>query len=278
MVLSAINLSGNAGDVDADADVDTDVDADVDTGVDSDVDADVDTGVDSDIGSEIGTGIESELDTDVDVNADTTGDLDVPDYDVGMDINDEVNINQDTSNSGGNLGDINSLNKIENGSNSINNKGNELIITQNKAPFMLIFSMYLLWFGALGMILAPRLVNPFLWAGLVLSIPIALARLLAILWVKISRNVFYKVDQGIELIGKKGTVKIEVTAVGGTVSVQSEYLTQQIPVKSLYPKSIFHQNEEVYICDYRNRTYYVDGFPGSIRNRKNITLKNNSRN
>ncbi|MHA1562121.1 MAG: NfeD family protein [Promethearchaeota archaeon] len=236
-IMAASNFSNQeAGDNEISEDFDGDIDSDIDSGEidicdDIDVDAEIDIDLDSDI--------ELEADTDIDAGADIESDFE---------IDEEIDI--------GNSGES-----------AIATGESDFINFENQTPLSLIFSLYLLWFGAIGTstydIFSLQL--KWLWFIIILLAPIALVKLISKFWRKISKNSTYRVRTGKNLLGREATVKIAVSADGGVVSVKTAGAVRQIGVKSLHPLSWFHSQTTVYICEYKDGMYFVDDNPASVK-------------
>jgi membrane protein implicated in regulation of membrane protease activity len=143
--------------------------------------------------------------------------------------------------------------------------GNALVQMGNHTPLNMVMSFYLLSLGLIGVSFYNTLDNKIIWLVLVIAVPLLITKILSLIWQKIAQNLTYKVEQGMELVGKKGTVRVEVTESGGLVGVSSELYTHEVPVKSLYPLSKFEAGDQVYICDFQEGFYLVDSSPNSIR-------------
>ena len=230
-IMAASNFSNQeAGDNDLSEDIDGDIDSDIDGG-EIDIDEDIEIDVDAEI--------EFETDTDVDVEADIETDIEIDeDIDIGALIESDLSIGE-----------------------------SEFINFENQTPLSLIFSLYLLWFGAIGTSTYDifSLQWKWLWLIIVLLVPIALVKFISKFWRKISKNTAYRVRVGDQLLGREATVKIPVSTDGGTVSVKSAGAVQQIGVKSLHELSWFHSGMTVYICEFRNGMYFVDDTPASVK-------------
>ena len=143
---------------------------------------------------------------------------------------------------------------------------NAILKMGNHTPLNLIMSFYLLSLGAIGVSLYTTFTgNEIPWLILVIAVPLVITKLLSLVWQKLAQNLTYKVEQGMELVGKKGTVRVEVSGTGGLIGVTSELYTHELPVKSLYPLSKFQVGDQVYICDFQEGFYLVDSSPNSIR-------------
>ena len=238
-IMAASNFSNQeAGENDFSEDVDGDIDSDIDGG-EIDIGEDIEIDVDAEIEIDLDSDIEFETDTEVDVEADIETDIEIDeDIDIGAIIESDLSIGE-----------------------------SEFINFENQTPLSLIFSLYLLWFGAIGTSTYDifSMQWKWLWLIIVLLVPIALVKFISKFWRKISKNTAYRVRVGDQLLGREATVKIPVSTDGGTVSVKSAGAVQQIGVKSLHELSWFHSGMTVYICEFRDGMYFVDDTPASVK-------------
>lgn len=237
-IMAASNFSNQeAGDNeisdDFDGDIDSDIDGgEIDIGDDIDVDAEIDIDLDSDIEFEADT--EFEVDTEIDVETDVDSDIEVDeDIEIGASIESDFSTSE-----------------------------SDFINFENQTPLSLIFSLYLLWFGAVGTFTYDLFLISWMWLWLIiiLTVPVAFVKIVSKFWRKISKNTAYRVRVGNQLLGREAIVKIPVSTDGGTVSIKSAGAVQQIGVKSLHELSWFHSGMTVYICEYRDGMYFVDSF------------------
>ncbi len=240
-IMAASNFSNQeAGDNDISEDIDGDIDSDIDSGeIDIGDDIEIDVDVDAEIEIDLDSDIEFETDTEVDVEADIESDIEIDeDIDIGTSIESDFSTGE-----------------------------SDFINFENQTPLSLIFSLYLLWFGAIGTSTYDifSMQWKWLWLIIVLLVPIAFVKLISKFWRKISKNTAYRVRVGDQLLGREATVKIPVSTDGGTVSVKSAGAVQQIGVKSLHELSWFHSGMTVYICEYKEGMYFVDDNPASVK-------------
>ncbi len=240
-IMAASNFSNQeAGDNDISEDIDGDIDSDIDSGeIDIGDDIEIDVDVDAEIEIDLDSDIEFETDTEVDVEADIESDIEIDeDIDIGTSIESDFSTGE-----------------------------SDFINFENQTPLSLIFSLYLLWFGAIGTSTYDifSMQWKWLWLIIVLLVPIALVKFISKFWRKISKNTAYRVRVGDQLLGREATVKIPVSTDGGTVSVKSAGAVQQIGVKSLHELSWFHSGMTVYICEYKEGMYFVDDNPASVK-------------
>lgn len=247
--MAASNFSNQeTGDNDISEDFDGDIDSDIDSGeIDIDVDADIDINVDAEIDIDVDAEIDIDLDSDMEFEADT-------EIDAETDIDSNIEVEEDF--------DIGT--SIES---ALSTGDSDFISFENQTPLSLIFSLYLLWFGAIGTSTYDffSLQWKWLWLIIVLLVSIALVKLISKFWRKISKNSTYRVRTGKNLLGREAVVKIAVSVDGGVVSVKSAGAVQQIGVKSLHPLSWFHSQTTVYICEYKDGMYFVDDNPASVK-------------
>ncbi len=206
--------------------------SDFDGDINSDIDAgEIDYNPDSDIDLEVDTEFEVETDIDSDFEIDE-------DIDIGPSIESDFSTGE-----------------------------SEFINFENQTPMSLIFSLYLLWFGVIGTSTYDLFSNSWMWIWvlLILICPVAFVKTVSKFWRKISKNTAYRVRVGNQLLGREAIVKIAVSAEGGVVSVKSASAVQQIGVKSLHELSWFHSGMTVYICEYKDRMYFVDDNPASVK-------------
>ena len=237
-IMAASNFSNQeAGDNDISEDFDDTGEYGTDS-AESDFDGDIDSEIDGgDI--DIGDNIDVDAEIDVDLDSDIESDIEIDeDIDIGTSIGSTISTGE-----------------------------SDFINFENQTPLSLIFSLYLLWFGAIGTFSYDffSLQWKWLWLIIVLVVPIALTKLISKFWRKISKNTAYRVRVGNQLLGREAVVKIPVSSDGGIVSIKSADAVQQIGVKSLYPLSWFHSQTIVYICEYREGIYFVDDNPASVK-------------
>jgi len=244
-IMAASNFSNQeAGDNDISEDFDDTGEYGTDS-VESDFDGDIDSDIDA---GEIDFDPESDmdLDSDIDLEADTEIDVET-DFDSDIEIDEEFDIGT----------------SIE----SLSTGESDFINFENQTPLSLIFSLYLLWFGAIGTFTYDLFVISWMWLWLilVLTVPVAFVKIVSKFWRKISKNTAYRVRVGNQLLGREAVVKIPVSSDGGTVSVKSAGAVQQIGVKSLHELSWFYSGMTVYICEYSDGIYFVDDNPASVK-------------
>jgi membrane protein implicated in regulation of membrane protease activity len=161
------------------------------------------------------------------------------------------------------LGESGAISDIEALNTGLIGHAGEFVTSENSTPLSLVFSLYLLWFGAIGVFTYKSLDNKFIWLALIILIPIILTKSVSLLWKRVTKNSFYRVPLGRQLIGKPVVVKIDVTEKNGTISLRTADSVQILHAKSLYPLSRFYSGETVYICDYKDGIYLVDANPRS---------------
>ncbi|MFX1476559.1 MAG: hypothetical protein ACFFCI_00375 [Promethearchaeota archaeon] len=138
------------------------------------------------------------------------------------------------------------------------------------APFMLLFSTSLLFFGILG-ILFYYLFNVelrFLLVFTTVVLTYFITKLISIGWRRIAKSRYYKISSTENLIGTKGEVILDVDNQGGVIKIFSNtpMKFEKVHVKPLNPNSQFKKGENVYICDVREGFLLVDTSTKSIRN------------
>ena len=233
-IMAASNFSNQeAGDNDISDDIDGDVDSDIDLEVDTEID--LESEIDIDLDSDIDLEADSEIDIETEIESDIEFDEDI---EIGASIE-----------SGLAAGD------------------SDFINFENQTPLSLIFSLYLLWFGAIGTFTYDLFPISWMWFWLILILiaPIVFVKIISKFWRRISKNSAYRVRVGNQLLGREATVKIPVSSDGGIVSIKSAGAVQQIGVKSLHELSWFHSGTTVYICEFREGMYFVDDNPASVK-------------
>ena len=237
-IMAASNFSNQeAGDNDISDEIDGDIDSDIDLEVDAEIDVDLETDMDLD------SDIDLEADTEIDIDSDIESDID-SDIEIDEDIDIGVSVESDLS-----MGE------------------SDFINFENQTPLSLVFSLYLLWFGAIGTFTYNLFSNSWMWFWLILILvaPVVFVKIISKFWRRISKNSAYRVRVGNQLLGREATVKIPVSVDGGIVSIKSAGAVQQIGVKSLHELSWFHSGTTVYICEFREGMYFVDDNPASVK-------------
>ena len=221
-ISAASNLGDESGEgaenSEVDSDSDVDVDTDIDTGLDLDVDADLDIEIDGEI----------DFDSDVDIEGET---------DYGAD---DLSGSADVSLSldAGNIDDF--------------------VHTQSQTPLSLVFSLYLLWFGAIGLLSFDFIPQKVLWLAVILLLPIGMVKFIDKICVRLAQNSQYRIRSGAELIGREATVKIAVSTEGGIVSVKQTDYIQQLAVKAQYRLAYYYPGDKVFVTAFKDGIYYVD--------------------
>jgi membrane protein implicated in regulation of membrane protease activity len=253
MTLSSANLLHNS--VDADQSIDSD--QDFDTEVDSDLEYEI-TGqdIDSDLDHEVTSqDFDQDIDSDFDHSLDHDLDNSVDNEMTGQDLSDHGLDHDDISSD---PTDLNEISHPEATFQEKKGKQDEFVNYNSNTPLSLVFSLYLLWSGTIGLIFYEFLEEKLLWFAILLVFPLAIVKLISKFWVRFAKNSLYKVNVGNDLIGRISTVKIDVTKNGGVISIKNNSSIQQLGVRSLFPLSYFYQGEKVYICAFRQNIYYVD--------------------
>ena len=208
---------------------------------DNDISDDIDGDVDSDIDLEVDAEINVDLETDMDLDSD-------------IDIESDIEIDDDIE-TGASIESVLSMEE------------SDFINFENQTPLSLVFSLYLLWFGAIGTF-TNNLFSiswMWLWLAIILIAPVVFVKIISKFWRRISQNSAYRVRVGNQLLGREATVKIPVSSDGGIISIKSAGAVQQIGVKSLHELSWFHSGTTVYICEFREGMYFVDDNPASVK-------------
>ncbi|MFW9987506.1 MAG: hypothetical protein ACFFC3_02535, partial [Candidatus Odinarchaeota archaeon] len=147
----------------------------------------------------------------------------------------------------------------------------DLLNDATPAPFMLLFSTSLLFFGISG-ILFYYLFDEgikFLIFFASLAVTYLFTKLISITWKKIAVSRFYSISSTQNLIGEKGVIVLDVDKRGGVIRIPSNnpMKFEKIHVKPINPDSSFEKGQEVYICDIKDGFLLVDNKFSSIRNR-----------
>ena len=261
MLLSASNLSQNASegiddssdgeDLDTEIEIDTEVDFDSEIEVNSDFDTEVEVNSDFDTEVEVNSDFDTEVevdydfDTEVEVDCDFDTEVEVDcDFDTEIEIDTEVDLSI-----GGNAAGLMS----------------DVVSYANNTPVSLIFSLYLLWMGAIGTFSYDVIASKLFWMSLVLIIPVGITKLVSRAYQKVAQNQTYRVRVKDELLGREATVKIDVDHNGGVVSIKTPDSVQQIGAKSLFPLAYFYSGDTVFVCAYHDGIYYIDSNPKNVR-------------
>lgn len=241
-IMAASNFSNQeAGDNDISEDFDDTGEYGTDS-VESDFDGDIDSDIDAgeiDFDPELDLDLDLEADTEIEVETDVDSDIEIDeDIEIGASIESDFSTGE-----------------------------SDFINFENQTPLSLIFSLYLLWFGAIGTFTYDLFQISWMWFWLilVLTVPVVFVKIVSKFWKKISKNSAYRVRVGNQLLGREAVVKIPVSSDGGTISVKSAGAVQQIGVKSLHELSWFHSGMTVYICEYRDGMYFVDDNSASVK-------------
>jgi hypothetical protein len=130
------------------------------------------------------------------------------------------------------------------------------------APFMLLFSSALLFFGISGILsyyLLPEIIR-FIMFFISSAVAYSTTKVLSIVWKKIAKSRYYSISTSQNLIGKEGEVVLNVDERGGVIKVPS--LTplkfERVHVKALNPNAIFEKGSKVFVVDIDNGYFIVD--------------------
>jgi membrane protein implicated in regulation of membrane protease activity len=221
----------------------------------AEADAEADGLADGDLNAEISTDSEVEIEADADAEVDIEGgsNLDLTSDEVGgieeAEASADANAEADLSGT------------LEAGAADTD----DIISMENQTPLSLVASLYMLWFGAIGVVLYSRMADKQIWLMIILIVPIGITKGISLIWRRLSRNTAYKVRTGYELIGKPARIKIEVSSESGTISIHAGDSVQQMPAKALHPYATFYEGETVFICGFEGGIYLVDSNPESIK-------------
>ncbi|TFG25999.1 MAG: hypothetical protein EU532_10965 [Promethearchaeota archaeon] len=148
---------------------------------------------------------------------------------------------------------------------------NDLIDT-TPAPFMLLFSTFLLVFGISGIILYSLITNwlKFLIFFITPFIAYFITHYISVGWKKMARSRYYDISSTQNLIGIKGEVVLMVDHRGGVIKIPSQtpLKFERLHVKPLKYDSQFEKGEKVYICDVKYGFLLVDNNKKLIKNRR----------
>ncbi|MHA1428537.1 MAG: zinc-ribbon domain-containing protein [Candidatus Helarchaeota archaeon] len=130
------------------------------------------------------------------------------------------------------------------------------------APFMLLFSEFLLVFGILGIIFYFLTAGWFQWIIFLVTplISLLLTKLVSKLWKKIAINRHYDIISNSDLIGKVGEVVLEVDEKGGVIKIRTDTPLEfeKLHSKPIDPKKRFIKGQYVYICGKKDDYFLVD--------------------
>ncbi|MFX1243193.1 MAG: hypothetical protein ACFFA7_18255, partial [Promethearchaeota archaeon] len=139
------------------------------------------------------------------------------------------------------------------------------------APFMLLFSTSLLFFGISGILFyyVFEYQVKFLLFFATIAVTYLLTKIISTIWKKIAKSRFYNISSTQNLIGQKGVIVLDVDKRGGVIKIPSNnpMKFEKIHVKPLNPDSSFDKGEEVYICDIKDGFLLVDNKVNSIQYR-----------
>ena len=130
------------------------------------------------------------------------------------------------------------------------------------APFMLLFSTFLLVFGISGIILDSLITNwlKFLIFFITPFIAYFITHYISVGWKKMAKSRYYSISSTQNLIGMQGEVILMVDHRGGVIKIPSHtpLKFERLHVKPLKIDSQFEKGEMVYICDVKNGFLLVD--------------------
>ncbi|HMF32913.1 MAG TPA: hypothetical protein VKK79_15935 [Candidatus Lokiarchaeia archaeon] len=145
-----------------------------------------------------------------------------------------------------------------------------MLTSTSSAPFLLLLSGWLLWFGILGVATYYAIGSKALWLMIVLAVPVFLSYLLSFAWRLIAKSQTYKVPEGLEILGQVAVIERDTTDEGGMIRLKtnSPLGFEEFPARSLHPLAKFGVGEKVYLCDIERGIYLVDQDKQSIRRYK----------
>ncbi|MFX1442953.1 MAG: NfeD family protein, partial [Promethearchaeota archaeon] len=139
------------------------------------------------------------------------------------------------------------------------------------APFMLLFSTFLLVFGISGIILYFLITNwlRFLIFFITPLIAYLFTHYISVGWKKIAKSRYYNISSTQNLIGVQGEVVLSVDYRGGVIKIPSStpLKFEKVHVKPLKLDSQFEEGEMVYICDVNKGFLLVDNNKKLIKRR-----------
>jgi len=169
-----------------------------------------------------------------------------------------------------NLDEIDHLDHID-GVEEITDSEIEEVSEATPAPFMLLFSSFLLVFGIVGIIFYYIIGDTlkFIIFFITPIIAFVVIHYISIVWKKIAKDRFYSISSTKNLIGRKGEVVLLVDERGGVIKLPSHtpMRFEKLHVKPLIPEKKFVKNDVVYICEVRNGFLLVDDNKNLIRRR-----------
>lgn len=130
------------------------------------------------------------------------------------------------------------------------------------APFMLLFSEFLLVFGISGVLYYFFISEELKWTIFFIT-PLTgylFTKLVSILWKRIAINRHYDIISNRNVIGKVGEVVLDVDNKGGVIKIKSETPLEfeKIQSKPLYPEKQFFKGEYVYIYGKKDGYFLID--------------------
>lgn len=124
------------------------------------------------------------------------------------------------------------------------------------APFMLLFSSFLLFFGLTGILLYFFLDQSlrFLLFFITPAVSYTLTKTISMVWKKVARSRYYQISSTKNLIGMEGEVILPVDHRGGLVKIPSEtpMKFERIHVKPIESDKRYKKGENIYICDFKD--------------------------
>jgi len=142
----------------------------------------------------------------------------------------------------------------------------------NPAPFMLLLSTSLLFFGIIGMITSYVAIEMLKFLTFLITpiITFLITKSISIGWRKMAKSRYYQISSTKNLIGKEGEVVLNVDERGGVIKVSSEtpLKFEKLHVKPLNPESKFDEGTKVYIVDVRQGYLLVDNNKKLIKDKK----------
>jgi hypothetical protein len=130
------------------------------------------------------------------------------------------------------------------------------------APFMLLFSEFLLVFGIFGIIFYFLTAGWLQWIVFLITplTSVLLTKLVSKVWQKIAINRHYTLGSSNNLIGKVGEVVLDVDEKGGVIKIRTETPLEfeKLHAKPSDPKKQFVKGQFVYICGKEGEFFLID--------------------
>jgi len=130
------------------------------------------------------------------------------------------------------------------------------------APFMLLFSEFLLVFGLSGILYYYLIGELFRWVIFILTpiTSVVLTKMVSKIWKMIAKNRRYELASRGNIIGRIGEVVLDVDEAGGVIKIKDNTPMgfEKMHSKPLNPKKKFSVGQLVYICGIKGDYVLVD--------------------